>query len=151
MMLFYELVHPPPTRNKHRVKEIICMCDFLTISRIPQSNSCWGASSELTDFRRTCSGAVLDKPAHCTLTGSKLPSLTTVLPMFCGEKTSGVECSVTICAQLVWIIQPLRCIRRLPLHPIINHPLIEHQARLGSDSLAEGCYLAPGEACVSVL
>ena len=58
------------------------------------------------------------------LTGSKLPSLRTVLPTFCREKMSGGECTVTICAQLVWIIQPLRCIRQLPLHPIINHPLL---------------------------
>lgn len=68
-------------------------------------------------------------------------------PRSAGRKWVQGERSVTIYAQLVWIIQPLRRIRRLPLDPIINHPLIEHQARLGSDSLAECCYLAPGEAC----
>lgn len=45
-------------------------------------------------------------------------------------------------------MQPLRGIRRLPLRPIINQLLAERQARLGSDSLAERIYLAPGDACV---
>lgn len=61
------------------------------------------------------------------------------------------ERNVTIYTQLVWIIQLLRCIRWLSLYPIINHLLVEHQARLGSDSLAECGYLAPGGASVSVL
>jgi hypothetical protein len=59
--------------------------------------------------------------------------------------------SVLIYAQLVCIIQPLRHIRQLPLCPLINQLLVEHQARLGSDSLAECCYLVTGEACVLVL
>lgn len=62
------------------------------------------------------------------------------------------ESSVTIHPQLDWIIYPLRCIRRLlPLYPIINHLPDEHEPRLGTDSLAGCCYLAAGEACISVL
>ena len=122
-MLFYELVHLPPTRNKHRVKEIIYMCDFLTISRIPQSNSCWGASSELTDFRRTVEQSLISLHVVCWLALS-CPLSELFSPRSAGRKWAEGECTVTICAQLVWIIQPLRCIRQLPLHPIINHPLL---------------------------
>lgn len=61
------------------------------------------------------------------------------------------ERSVTVYTQLVQIIQPPRCICRLPRVPLINHLPAEHQTRLGADSLAECRYLASGEACVSVL
>lgn len=83
----------------------------------------------------------------CMLCVSKLPSLRPLR----GKNVLEWESSVTIPTQLVWIINPLRCIRQLPLCPIINHLPDEHQPRLGTDSLAGCCYLAAGEACISLL
>lgn len=116
-----------------------------------ESNSCWNSPSGLTQIsERHTVEPVLDKPT-CPCAGCPVLVKTRSPPILRGVDDVEGERSVTVYAQLVWIIQPPRCIHRLPRDPIINHLPAEHQPRLRADSLAECCYLAPGEARGSVL